>query len=703
MYFIGIDVGGTFTDVVAMDESGAIRTFKTESTPKDPSAGVIDGIRLAAKDMGMSIPDLLGSTAYFGHGTTVATNALLQRGGARTGLITTKGFGDTIFVQRMLGPTAGMGSDEIMHFTARVPPVPIVPPRLVREVAERVDYKGSVIVPLDEDGARRAIRELVDLGVGAVAVCFLWSFANPRHEEAVRDLLAREAPDRFITISSELVPVIGEYERMATTILNSYLGPSVATYITNLGKALAEMGLRSPLLIMNAVGGVLTSEEASKEAVSLLYSGPTGGVIGSIHLAEALGHSNVITTDMGGTSFDVSLIVDGRATIAPTSTVGKYHIIKPLVNIECIGAGGGSVARVTDGYLRVGPESAGADPGPVCYGKGGEEPTVTDADVVLGIIGPDSFLGGRKKLDKAKAESAIRRKVAEPLGLNVMEAAAGIRRVIDSQMADLLRSVTIEKGHDPRDFVLFAYGGAGPTHCSAYGAELGVKAIIVPLMATSHSAFGAVASDIRHSFEVSDVMRTPALFDRASKYLDSTRINLNLSRLEEKARLALQHDGIADSDMVFLRALDMRYRRQTHEVLIPIPEGNLSADDVDKLIDAFERKYEELYGKGAAYREAGVEVITFRVEAVGRMPRPRLRKFAVAQSDPAAALLGERQVYFYEIGGFASTRIFDGARVRAGYAFEGPAIIEHHGTTVVIGPGQRGVVDGYLNTVIEAM
>ena len=702
MYYIGIDVGGTFTDVALMDDSGSIRIYKTPSTPADPSIGVIDGINLPAEDLGISVKSLLSSTAYFGHGTTVATNTLLQRKGVRTGLITTKGFSDTIFVQRMLGPTAGMKPDEIMHFTAREAPIPIVPPWLVKEVAERIDYKGAVIVPLNKEEARSALSELVKQGIEAIAVCLLWSFSNPEHEQEMKRLLAEEAPGKFVSISSELVPVIGEYERTATTVLNSYLGPSIVKYIRNLEKRLTEMGLVCPLLILNSDGGVLTAEVASEKAVSLLSSGPTGGLIASIYLGRAIGYTNIITTDMGGTSFDVGLVAEGKATLAPVHVEGKYHIRIPTLDIVSIGAGGGSIARIEDGYLKVGPHSAGADPGPVCYAKGSTEPTVTDADVVLGIINPDNFLGGNMKLDKKKAEAAIRDRISRPLGLSVTEAAAGVRKVVDSQMADLLRSVTIERGHDPKDFVLFAYGGAGPTHCSAYGAELGVKAIIVPVMATCHSAFGAVASDIHHSYEVSDILRTPPFFDRASRYLDAARIGRNFRALEEKGKLALKRDGIRESDIIFHRAVDMRYRRQTHELSIPVAAGDLSPENVDDLINTFEDKYEELYGEGAAYREAGVEIVTFRVEAIGRLPMPKLREYQLGLTDPTPALTGEREVFFYEIGDSISTKIYDGTKMKAGYIVEGPAIIEHIGTTIVIGPRQKGAIDRYLNTLIEA-
>ena len=701
MYYIGIDIGGTFTDTVVIDDQGDLRAYKTESTPANLTAGVMEGLSLAAEDLGLQVRDLLFSTAYLAHGTTKATNAFIERKGALTGLITTKGFRDTMFIQRMMGFTAGLTEEQIPHYSYREYPIPIVPYPLVKEVPERVDYKGAVVVKLDEKEVRHAVRDLVEAGVRAIAVCLLWSFRNPTHEQAVKRIILEEAPGMFVSISSELAPVIREYERSATTCINAYLAESVSSYVSNLEAQLRESGLKGPFLIMNSIGGVLSAREAPNQAVTLLASGPTGGVIGSLYLAEALGHRNVITTDMGGTSFDVGLIVDGRPVISTTSVVEKYHILTPMINIHAIGAGGGSIARVEEGHLKVGPDSAGADPGPVCYDKGGVEPTVTDADVVLGIIDPDYFLGGRIRLNKAKAEAVIKEKIAEPLHMNVAEAAAAIRTVVDSKMADLLRNLTLEKGYDPRDFVLYAYGGAGPTHCASYGSELDIKAIIVPTTATVHSAYGAAASDIHYSHTLSDLMRTPPFFDHASKFLDATRITTNFDNLERHCAKVLARNGVAETDMVFFRYVDIQYRRQTHQITIPVTSGPVTPELVDHLIEGFEKKYEELYGKGAAYREAGIEMTTFRVDAVGRMPKPEIRHHESRETDPSLAQIGEREVYFTEERKYVRTKVYRGSDMGAGSGVEGPAILEYPGTTVLIGPGQRGTLDNRLNIVIE--
>jgi N-methylhydantoinase A len=428
-------------------------------------------------------------------------------------------------------------------------------------------------------------------------------------------------------------------------------------------------------------------------------SGPAGGVIGSQALGEVLGHDPIITTDMGGTSFDVGLIVGGNPVKTEGAVFGKYHVLSPMIGIETIGAGGGSIAWVVDGHLSVGPESAGAVPGPVCYGKGGLEPTVTDADVVLGIIDPNFFLGGRMQLDPEKARQAIEDRVARPLGLPLTRAAAGIRQVIDQRMGDLIRRVTLQRGYDPQDFVLYAYGGAGPTHCASYGGELRVRQIVVPLTAQTHSAFGAVASDIHCSFVRSDLLRTPPFFDRASRHLDAGRMEAALRTLEKKGEEALARNGVARRDMLFHRYLHMRYRRQTHEVPVPVPGGRLRPRTVEEIVARFEAEYEARYGPGSGFREAGLEVTTFRVEAIGRTPKPRLRahRRAGRKSKPR----GVREVYFYEAGEALPTEIYFGSEVAPGQEMRGPAIIEYVGTTVVIGPGQQAHIDPYLNVLIE--
>ena len=701
MYAIGVDIGGTFTDIAVLDGEGILKTYKTSSTPAELGRGVKDGLGLAASDLGLSLGELLGDTIYFGHGTTAATNALIERKGSRTALITTRGFGDTLLIQRMLGMTAGLHEEQTSHYSLRAYPDPIVPPELIFEVTERVDYKGAEIVRLRDDDVGRAIVAIRDAGVDAVAVCLLWSFLNSAHERRIREIFEELAPEIQVSLSSDVIPVIREYERTATTVINAYLRAIIGTYVGGLQRDLRERGLASPFLIVNSIGGVVTADEAASRAVTLLTSGPTGGVNGSVSLGKILGHPNVITTDMGGTSFDVGLIIDGRPLLSTITPVEKYHILTPMISIETIGAGGGSIARVADGHLMVGPDSAGARPGPACYDRGGELPTVTDADVVLGILNPDNFLGGRIRLNRRRAEDVIAQHIAQPLSIGIQDAAAGIRRVVDGRMADLLRRLTLEKGQDPRDFVLYAYGGAGPAHCTGYGAELHVQKILVPVTATVHSAFGAVASDLHYTFEISDLMHTPADFDTASEHLAQARINDTFGRLEDQGRQALAANDIPPDRMAFHRSADFRFRRQTNEVLIPAPDGELDASAVDAWVADFEARYEQLYGPGSAFREAGVEITTFRVEAVGLMTPFRLMEYQPRDGDAGEARMEDREVYFPELGKRVPTPIYDGGALTAGAGIAGPAVVEYPGTTVAIGPAQSAAVDEFLNLTIE--
>jgi N-methylhydantoinase A len=701
MYYIGVDVGGTFTDLVVIDDKSNAHLFKVETTPKEPSIGFMEGLKMAAQELGISEKKFLGEISHLAHGTTIATNAVLERKGAKVGLITTKGFGDTLFIQRSMGLAAGLSSAEIRHYSKRDLPQPIVPRPLIEEVGERIDYKGKEIMPLDEQGVRKAMRRLVGQGVQAIAVCFLWSFRNSTHERRAKEIAAEEFPDLPVSISSEVMPVIREYERTVSTVFNAFIAPAVSSYIGKLENVLKNRGMKGDLTMLGSSGGVIKPEQARRKPISLISSGPAGGIISSMYLGEALGYKNIITSDVGGTSFDVSLIVNGRPILARTKPTIKYLLHVPMIDVSTIGAGGGSIARVEKGELRVGPESAAANPGPVCYDRGGKEPTVTDADVVLGIIDPNFFLGGRMKLNKDKAVAAVSEKIAKPLGLDTIHAAAGIRRVIDSQMADLLRTITIGKGYDPRDFTLFAFGGGGPTHCSSYGAELNVKRIVVPYTATVHCAFGAGNADLFHVIERTEIMHTPMFFEAASKYLSHKDFNRIFEDMEREGKDILSEENVKEQDMEFHRSIDLRYRRQVFELTIPIREGKLNAEDVDRLAADFDKAYEELYGAQTAFRQAGIETTLFRVEALGKVNKSQLKVYDRATDDVTNACMGERKIYFYEIGDYISTRIYDGAKIGRGHIIDGPAIIHQMGTTIVIGAGQKGKVDRYLNVVIE--
>ena len=682
--YLGIDIGGTFTDLVLMDDEGHISTAKAPTTLGELEHGVFEAVALAAAAQGHSSKQLLHRVKTFGHGTTQATNALIERTGAVTGLIATRGFGDTLALQRLMGFTAGIPVENLGWYSRRRYPEPIVPRRLVREVRERVDQAGRVLVPLDEANARQAVQDLIDAGAQTFAVALLWSFRNPAHERRIGEIIREMRPEAYVSLSCEVSPIIGEYERTATTVLNSYLAPKVANYLERVESLLRDRGFGGTFNVLNSAGGVIPAREAARKPVLLVASGPAGGVMGSLQLAQEIGHSNVITTDMGGTSFDVALVVDGRPLVSGTHEAGGFHLNTPIIDIRAIGAGGGSIARVEAGLLRVGPDSAGAVPGPVCYGRGGTFATVTDADLVLGILSPDNFLGGRMKLDPRAATEAIRAQVAEPLGMSVEEAAAGIRRVVDGHMADTLREVTIGRGHDPRDFVLLAYGGAGPAHCTGYGAELGVPRILVPATSMAHSAYGALASDIQHSAEQSLLLRGGGGTRDPWDGLDCDAMNAVFADLEARCLAAMKQSGFTRAHCELTRSIDMRYRRQTHDLMVAVPDGPMTATNAPILVERFEEAYESVYGKGAGFRFARIELTTFRVMAVARTRKPTIRK-------PSAAIAPQphrRRIFEPTARAWTEAAVFAWLELPAGFRASGPAVIEHPETTVYVGPEQ---------------
>ncbi|NMD56793.1 MULTISPECIES: hydantoinase/oxoprolinase family protein [Tsukamurella] len=697
--YVGVDTGGTFTDVVVMDESGAVLTNKAPTTPQALEDGVFAALSLIAEERGETLGEMLAKVVSFGHGTTQATNALIERRGATTGLITTKGFGDTLLLQRLMGFTAGTPVEQLGEFSRRRYPDPLVPRNRIKEVLERVDQAGQVIIELDETAVRGAVEELAADGVTAYAIALLWSFRNPAHERRIGEIVREIAgEDVYVSLSSEVNPVLGEYERTSTTVLNSYLGPSVQRYLERMERKLIEAGMSGRFSVLNSIGGVMSARDAADRAVLLLASGPTGGVLGSQHLAEQLGHRNVITSDMGGTSFDVGLIVDGRPVVSAVTEVAQYHVAAPMVSITAIGAGGGSIAEVVAGELRVGPESAGAFPGPVCYRRGGTRATVTDADVVLGVIDPDTFLGGRMRLDKEAAERAIAEQIAEPLGLTVVEAAAGIRHIVDSRMADTLRELSVGRGLDPRDFVLYAYGGAGPMHCAGFGADLGVTEIVVPATSMAHSAYGALAADIYHSAERSHLVKTTPGNPRPWEDIDAASLDVIFAELEASTREQLARDGVDPADTVIERSVDVRYRSQTHELITPVPDGAVDAALVRGIVERFEASYEDTYGRGAGFREAGIELTTFRVSGIGRTPKPSFRDTAPT----TAANAHSRPVYDLAAHDWMDATVVQWHSLEPGETIPGPAVVEHPTTTVYTGHGQRVGIDTFGNLIITA-
>jgi N-methylhydantoinase A len=698
-YTIGSDIGGTFTDTVVVERaSGRLQQFKAPTTPGDVRHGILATLRQAAVSEGLSLDELLSAVALFSHGTTVATNAFLERRGARTGLIQTQGFGDTLAIMRA-GRAAGLTSEEVKRFSRLVKPRPIVERALIAEVAERVDYRGRVLAPLDEDDARAAVRALIEQDVESIAVCLLWSFRNDAHERLLADIIAEEAPDVYVTLSSELVPRIKEYERTATTAINSYVGPVLRRSLAGLESDLARQGLATPPLLMQSNGGLAGVEASIAAAATTLMSGPAGGVTGSSRLGRLLGYPNIVTTDMGGTTFDVGLVVDGEPLMLSRSVFDQYTTCLPSVAITSIGAGGGSIARVRHGYLEVGPDSAGASPGPACYGRGGTLPTVTDADLALGIIDPANFLGGQLRVDRDASLAAIEEHVAAPLGVGVLEAASAIRTITDNKMADLIRRVTIERGHDPRDFVVFAFGGGGPTHACSYGSEVQARAIVIPQTAAVHSAFGIATADLQVTHELSRPMITPPGGAPISTTLTREAFNEPFAQLDEKVRSALRRQDVEDADIQVSRQLDMRFRGQIYEVAVTVQSEPFSDADVDGLAQRFVMAYETLYGEGSALAEAGIEFITFRSTATAATPKPATAAKA-ARAYGRLAPSGRRAVYLPERGELTELPTFSGADLCAGDIVGGPAIVELPATTVLLGAGQTCAVDSMLNLVI---
>jgi N-methylhydantoinase A len=691
-YLVGVDIGGTFTDCVAIDEAGRVVTAKSPSTPDDFSRGMLNAMAAAAEQLGTDLEGLCRSTALLSHGTTVGTNAIVQHRGAKLGLITTKGHTDVIHIMRGSRGITGRDIRKVVHFPESGKPDPIVPKRLIEGVSERVDCFGEVVVPLNEAEAEAAIRRLVAAEVQAIAICFLWSFRHPEHEHQVKEMVRRIAPGVFVTCSSDLVPKWGEYERVTAVALNAYIGPLTAGYLGNLDRKLKEAGYRNGLQITQCGGGTISVERAMEAPLLTLDSGPVSGVTGSKYLGDLVGYGNIITTDMGGTSFDVGIIADGKPAYSFISNVNQYEYYLPKVDIQAIGAGGGSLVRIDPATrtMRVGPESAGAVPGPVCYGRGGTVPTVTDADVVLGYLDPDNFAGGRIRLDKRAAERAVQQ-VADQLGLGLMECAAGIAKIAEFQMADIIRKMTIQKGFDPRDFVLFAFGGAGPAHASVFAAELGVAKVIVPQKKTASCwcAFGAASAHILHIHEHVDIMASP--FDRE-------RVNANLELLERRAREQLARDGVTASRVAVQFALDMRHKGQINEVEVVLPASRLADGFEPALFESFYQRYEQLYGRSSSFRGGRLEIVTFRVRATAETPQPTLSRAdrLTGDIDPAARR-PSRLIWWDKLKRQVETPIFDGALLRPGNRIAGPVVVETTDTSVVVHPGRSLAVDAFGN------
>ena len=667
---IGVDVGGTFTDVIAVDGEGRVTFVKAASTPQDQSIGVMKALSLLAERLGLELGELLSRTERIMHGMTVATNALLERKGARVGLLTTEGHRDVLEMREGLKPE---------RYDLRLPrPEPLVPRHLRLGVRERIRADGSIEVPLDEVSLARAVRALAKAKVRSVAVCYLHAWRDDVHERRTREMLADALPGVYVSLSSQVLPQIKEYQRVSTTVVNAYVGPLIRGYLQGLEQGLGEAGYRGPLLVMLSHGGVAPVEEAVRIAAATVLSGPAGGVAGARRVAAMQEAPNLIPIDMGGTSTDISLIADGEATLSAERPIANERIALPSLDIITLGAGGGSIARVEEGgLLKVGPQSAGAVPGPACYGQGGEAATVTDASVALGYLDPDNFLGGGARLDRGAAERVVAR-LGAALGIDPLQAAEGVHRVVNTQMAEGIRLATVRRGVDPRRFGLLGFGGAAGLHATALARMLGLERVLLPRIASVLSAWGMLATELRSEAVHSHVGET----DR----LDAGTVRRLFRALEGRGRerMAEWFDGEIASRL----SAEMRYGEQIFEIDVPFAQSDLDAADLlARLKRAFERRHEQLYTYSLEDQEP--VLVNARVATVGLMPAPPAEPSAAGR--PAAAPRGTRRIF---LEGWRPAPVYAFADLAAGQVLEGPAIVESDTTTVLLRGGDRATVTG---------
>ncbi len=689
-YRLGIDTGGTFTDVVAIDErTGALATTKTPSTPSDPSRGLLDGIRKVLRQIGAA-PDQVATVA---HGTTVATNALLEERFTSLGLLVTRGFRHILEIARQSVPS-GYGNSYFW-----VKPDRIVPLERVREATGRMNWRGEVLTPLDEQEVREAARWFQAQGIIAVGVCFLHAYANPAHEQRVRELFAEEYPDAFLSLSSDVLPEYREYERAMTTLVDAFVKPQVRDYITaaegHLAEALdgtsSERPIEVPFLIMKSNGGVVAAREVERQPITTVLSGPAAGALGASFIARAAGFPDAITLDAGGTSTDVCLVNDGQPRLTTEGKIGRFPVKTPMIDIITVGTGGGSIAWIgPDGGMRVGPRSAGADPGPICYDQGGNETTLTDANLVLGRI-PPHLLGGEVPLDAEAARRGLE-PLAAKLGLDVLRLAAGILELANWNQANAIRQITVKQGRDPRDYALVPFGGSGPLQAGRLLDLLGIRTAIVPPIPGVTSAFGLLVVDLRNDYVITHVQSAEAF--------DPDNTQRHYERLEALALDALARHGVPPERRALLRSADLRYHGQAYEVRVEVSGGPVDATTGQQAVEAFHQAHHSAYGYDYRGKQE-VEFVNLRVTGLGLIDKPALQEIPAGGPDAAAARKGERAVYFEAAGNFQPCPLYDRARLLAGNHIIGPAIIEEYGSTTVVFPGQQARVDRYGNLLLS--
>ncbi len=688
MIKVMIDVGGTFTDCLVQDEGSAIHEFKSPTTPEDPTTGLTHVLERAAAHFGLDLPRFMARVGILlAHGTTLFTNALLTGRVAKVGLLATKGFRDTIEIRR------GYKNIRTSRFNVFVPPYkPLVPRYLRLPVEERTLHTGEVLTPLKEDDVYAAVKTFKEEGVEAVAICFLHSYANAMHERLALEICRREMNGTYVTASHEVLPVFREYERLSTTVVSAAVGPLTERYLAALIRKMRDLGFRGVLYLVQGGGLVQSVEESARRAVSLIGSGPAAAPAGAIRVGQCMGTNNLFSVDMGGTSFDVCLIRDGVIPSTDESWVGDERIAMKMVDVASVGAGGGSIAWVDSlGLLRVGPQSAGADPGPACYGKGGAAPTVSDADLLLGYLPADYFLGGEIPLQPELARKAIE-SVASPLGLDVPAAAWTIFTTVNSVMADKMIEISTKRGYDVRDFALVVGGGAGPVHGAHLAELLEIPTVVIPRYAATYSAFGMLNMEVGRDFARSIISRT--------KTLDLARLNAFFEEMEAEARGLLGSLGVPSADLVLRRSVDMRYLGQFHEVEVTdVPAGAIGAPELAAIIDVFHRRHRDLFTFDMRRRE--VELLNARVKATARREPVPLAEIPEASGDAGQALKRHRPCVWDIARGYEETPVYDGSLLAAGHTLPGPAVIEERTTTVVIPPSFVCRVDRWKNYILS--
>jgi N-methylhydantoinase A len=679
-YKIGIDVGGTFTDFLLARKDGTTEIYKVLSTPEDPSIGLMNGLEEMARDRKISTQEFIKEVDTIVHGTTVTTNAVLTYRGAKTGLLTTKGLRDILEMRR------GIREEQYNNRFTNVEP--LVPRHLRHPIEERLDYKGEVITPIQIPDVEDSIKLFTEEGMEAVAICFINSFANSEHEELAARMIRERMPNIYLTLSSTLLPSIRFYDRISTTVLNSYVGPILKSYLTSLIRRLKGIGFKGVLLIMQSNGGVISPENAIEKAAVTLLSGPAGGPVAGIAYTAVQGYRNCITVDMGGTSFDAALIKNRTPMVTTEGEINRLKLALPMLNIVTIGAGGGSIGWIDEGgLLRMGPQSAGAKPGPACYDLGGELPTCTDADLLLGYLDEDYFAGGKIPLNREKAIKAIKTHIADKMKIDVIEAASGMYHVINVNMAAGIREVSVKRGEDPREFPLVVAGGAGPNHACMIALELEIPVMIIPKESSIFCAAGMLMSNLQHDF-----VRT--LVSPLDK-LDPKKFRQFFKEMESEGTDILKSEHIAKNWIQFIHSMDMRYVKQYHEVNVLISQEEILRGKLQAIMKKFHSEHNRLYGYSLEEIGTPIEVINLRLTCIGKTEKPRFLKMKYAGSDPSNAFKKKRKVYLPAKKRFQMIPVFDGDRLRYGNKIEGPAIIEQVNTTTFVSPEFSVLCDAY--------